>query len=349
MVYNVLKQFIKRGKPCLVDINWKEYLSQLYPDVGGSCLCKNEIASKEKRVNLEIIIPVYNTEKYVAECIESVLNQKTHFSYRVIIINDGSTDNSSQVIEKYRNDNHVQIVHQENRGISASRNRALKCIGGDYVTFLDSDDRLSENAVEKLLCKAYEGDYDIVGCGYLLFEDKRVLSKNVPETQQLYGYPWGKVYKASLWENVKFPEKYWFEDTVCCMIIHEIANKITSIPETHYYYRLNRKGFTSSSVHNPKVIDTLWVTLRLLKDRENMGLPFDSNFQDILVNQFKVNAWRIYPLDDERANVSNYLASKELYLRYCKNCHCNNKLNRLLEEAILEDNYRLFILACILL
>ena len=145
---------------------------------------------------MEIIIPVYNTEQYVAECIESALNQNTKYSYRVTIINDGSTDRSSEIISRYNRDSRVRIIHQENRGFSGARNRAQEHIGSEYITFLDSDDRLPVNTIDKMLNKAYEGDYDIVGGGYVRFDGKGVRSKTIPPQDQLYGFPWGKVYKA---------------------------------------------------------------------------------------------------------------------------------------------------------
>ena len=97
------------------------------------------------------------------------------------------------------------------------------------------------------------------------------------------------------------------------------------------------------------MIDTLWVTLQLLKDRDTLGLPYDNKFHDVLVNQFKVNALRIYSLNDKGANISNFLASKELYLRYYRNYHCKGNAGQLLEDAILKNNYRQFVLSCILM
>ena len=349
-VYKILNMLCGISRNIPLTYNWKDFLSQINPDGGASCLCRNEIASKEECVNLEIIISIYNTEQYVAECIESALNQKTNYSYRVIIVNDGSTDNSPAIINRYANDPHVRIIHQENRGFSGARNRALEHITGRYITFLDSDDCLPKDAVEKLLSKAYEGDYDIVGGGYSRFGGGRPSSEIIPAPGQLYGFPWGKVYKSHLWNHLQFPDNYWFEDTIFAMIVHDMAKKKTCIQEIVYKHRTNQNSISFKSVGKPKVIDSLWVTIKSLKDREKLGLPFDDRFRNRLIHQFKVNTCRIYTLGDKQVDQANYQASKELYeCYYGKDGKCKDATNQQILEAILHDDYRQFILACLFL
>lgn len=348
LAYKILRRIYLKGQMTPSATNWQIYLSQLNPDNGESCLCKNEIAPKEEQVNLEIIIPVYNTEQYVTECIESALNQKTKYSYRVVIVNDGSTDRSLEIISRYDCDSRVRIIHQENRGFSGARNRALEHIGGEYVTFLDSDDRLPVDAIEKMLNKAYEGDYDIVGGGYIRFDGKRFRSKTIPNQDQLYGFPWGKVYRATLWENIKYPEKYWFEDTVFAMIVHDCAKRIVSIQEIVYEYRINCNGISALSFGKPKVIDSLWITSKLLIDRKTLGLPFDDVFQNQLLHQFKVNTIRISSLGNRLADSLNFLASQELY-HYYFNKKCMISANKQIEEAIYNNDFYQFLLACLFL
>lgn len=348
-VFNILKVCVGRDQEHLAMDGWMHSLSQISPDKGVSCIRQIPFLRRGARVDLDIIIPVYNTEKYVAECIESALNQKSRYLFRVIIIDDGSTDASPDIINSYVNDSRVHIIHQENRGFSGARNRALEQIEGRYVTFLDSDDRLPVDSIEKLLSKAYEGDFDIVGGGYVRFEGKRYRSKAIPHVDLLYGLVCGKVYKAQIWEKIKFPENYWFEDTINALIVHDSAKKITSIQNIVYEYRINRKSISFRSIGNPRVIDSLWVTLRLVKDRETLGLPLDNKFLDQLVNQCKVNMIRIASLGNRQANKANFYASVELYNRYCKNYRCRKSANTQLEDAILHNDYWQFLLGCLFL
>ena len=100
---------------------------------------------------VSIIIPTYNTEKYIGNCIESVIKQ-TYHNLEVIIVNDGSEDNTLEIITKARlRDNRIVVINQENNGPSAARNAGLKICRGDYVFFLDSDDWLIPNCIEKLI------------------------------------------------------------------------------------------------------------------------------------------------------------------------------------------------------
>ncbi|MBQ8784417.1 MAG: glycosyltransferase family 2 protein [Alphaproteobacteria bacterium] len=111
-----------------------------------------------------VVIPVYNVEKYLEQCLDSVINQ-TYKDIEIICINDGSTDNSITILEKYAlSDNRIKIISQTNQGISAARNAGIKVATGKYITFLDSDDFLSRDAIEKMVT-AIENNYvDFVVC-----------------------------------------------------------------------------------------------------------------------------------------------------------------------------------------
>ena len=111
---------------------------------------------------MQIIIPVYNVEQYIQECIESILNQETQYSYIITIVNDGSPDNSRNILKQYESLNNIIIIDQENRGFSGARNRALENIYGKYLMFVDSDDKLAEGAIEVLLNTALSYKADMV-------------------------------------------------------------------------------------------------------------------------------------------------------------------------------------------
>lgn len=150
-----------------VDINVNEslnYLHNVYPDNGKSCVRQNFI-NHSPDYDIQIILPVFNVEKYLEKCIESILNQKTKASYYVTIIDDGSTDNSTKILEKYKKNRKIQIIHQENKGLSGARNTGLNYNNSNYIMFVDSDDKLPVNAIEKLYSLAIEKSHDIVGGG----------------------------------------------------------------------------------------------------------------------------------------------------------------------------------------
>ena len=104
---------------------------------GSSCIEKKKFGLE---YDLEVIIPAYNVEKYIQQCLDSVISQKTNFRFHVICINDSSTDNTGLLLKKYENAENVTIIHQENKGFSGARNVGLRKTNGKYIMFVDSDD-----------------------------------------------------------------------------------------------------------------------------------------------------------------------------------------------------------------
>lgn len=256
-------------------------------DPGTSPLWENEILAPE--YDLSIIIPVYNVEKYLDRCMQSVMNQVTEFRYQVIVINDGSTDQSASILEKYSTIEHISIITQENKGFSGARNTGLRSVRGRYVMFVDSDDYLTDHAVQSLIAAAYALGADIVQGGYFNVdgENESILSEkrykndcSVPPNGVLAGMAWGKVYKANLFEKVCFPEVYWFEDTVVTGLLTHLAVSISTVSDMVYNYRRNNFGITRVSVGKPKSIDAVYVQRCIVKARRELGLSTDKAFYE---------------------------------------------------------------------
>jgi hypothetical protein len=197
--------------------------------------------------------------------------------------------------------------------------------------------------------KAVTDDFDIVGGGYTLFAGNKVIQKTLPTQGQLFGFPWGKVYKAEIWDNVQFPLGYWFEDTVCAFIIHSRAQKTATVSDIVYEWRRNPSSVSFLSKGNPKILDTIYITKQLLKERKELSLPFDVKFYDVLLHQFKVNAVRIYSLANREANYANFIWSKDTLRTNFKNTEYSSTHYRSIEQAIKNDNYKQFLLSCLFL
>ena len=152
---------------CMTAIQALQILAAFAPDPSTTCVANNTL---NPQYDMQIIVSAYNVEKYVAECLESILNQKTHYSYLVTVVNDGSTDQTPEIIRSYQEKypDRMEVINQENRGLSGTRNVALKVLKGRYITFLDSDDVMPESAIEALLDKA-DGK-DIIQGGWHTFE-----------------------------------------------------------------------------------------------------------------------------------------------------------------------------------
>lgn len=165
---------------------------------------------------VSVIVPVYNSEKYLSRCIESILNQ-TYDNIELILINDGSNDQSGKICDQYANKyNHIIVIHKKNSGVSDSRNEGIKISSGEYLQFVDSDDYIDENMIELLIRAIKQDDSDLIICGYkrkgsimgiteISFNQSRTFSYNqfIKIFDNLYlkyliNPPWNKLYKAKI-------------------------------------------------------------------------------------------------------------------------------------------------------
>ena len=122
-------------------------------------------------MDVSIIIPVYNVEKYIEQCLETVINQKTKYSYEIICINDGSSDGTSKILEKYKDN--LKIINAINNGPGAARNLGIKNSIGKYLMFVDGDDYVAENFVEKMINTLEKEEADVAICNFCRFTDKK--------------------------------------------------------------------------------------------------------------------------------------------------------------------------------
>lgn len=169
----------------------------------------------DESLDLSFIIPTYNRRDFLDECLGSVINQKTKYSYEIILVDDGSTDGSGEYAQKYKKYPNVKIIRQQNKGIAGARNAGLNAASGRYVMFMDDDDTVEPSIIETLLDKAYNEDLDIAMCAHNLVKTKdgeiTNVIPNICPTFNLMSYkgnakmlnypglPWGKVYKRELW------------------------------------------------------------------------------------------------------------------------------------------------------
>lgn len=320
------------------------------PQRYGSCVCDNEITEE---YDLQIIVPVYKVEQYIEDCMDSIVNQQTKYKFLVVVINDGSPDGSREKLCKYEGLDNVVIIDQENRGLSGARNTGLKHIKAKYVTFVDSDDRMMPGAIEAMMKEAINQDADIVEGSYKTFyngEEHEGSRHEYAVTDQwigkLFGYPWGKVIRSTKFEHICFPEGYWFEDTLFCFILYSMCTKMVTIPDDVYLYRINPKGISSTSVGNPKVVDSLLVTLHLLEDAKTLDLPMMAQFYDMFLSQVRMNYSRISTLHDPTIDLHVFAATCRAKRHYFPTEHTSNPHLKRIEQAINEHDFGKYRVLC---
>lgn len=315
------------------------------------------IVKKAIGPDLSIIVPVYNAQNFLKRCIESCLAQRTEFTFEVIAVDDGSIDDSLALLRNYDCDQRLIVIHQENRGHAGARNAALDVASGRYICFVDSDDFIPSDAVQRLMSRAVELDADIVGGGYWLCdaEGRRHRFKGLcgavytTPTIGLSGLPWGAVYRRSLWDEVRFPEGFWFEDTCLPYLIFSRSIKTASISGSVYYYRANPKGITATSVFSKKALDSIWVVLKMFDEMERLGIEMTNVLYEQTLRQFgPLLKARLTALNDDELRIA-FQCCSDIIRNFPKrfgDFSTNDFWLKQIEEAMISCDYEKWLTAC---
>lgn len=227
-------------------------------------------------VSISVIIPVYNAERYLSACLNSVINQKFK-ELEIILIDDGSTDNSGKICDDFsKKDNRVKVIHKKNEGVSVARNIGLDIAKGKWISFVDSDDIIEEDLYKRIICELEKNDPDVFIFNHFynnkknslyssegIIEEKKIIN-NVKEkiiypgfdieTPRVYSFVWNKIFKTELIKknNIRFlmeNKKAIFEDGLFCIDALEHSNKI-QISNEYLYHYIKHKGSAMNTFNN---------------------------------------------------------------------------------------------------
>ena len=210
---------------------------------------------------ISVIVPIYNVEDYLPRCIESIINQ-TYKNIEIILIDDGSTDNSLKICKDYaEKDKRIIVINQENKGLSSARNAGLDIHKGKYIVFIDSDDYVCDTYIEKLYNNIIETKSDISICDFYRFINGKIIKNSYLKTHFIVednskydfleneyysptNYQWTKMYKSEIFGNLRYPVGKNFEDVY--LIVYELykAKRISYMLEPLYYYRHRKDSIT---------------------------------------------------------------------------------------------------------
>lgn len=252
-------------------------------------------------VIISVIVPVYNCEKYIEECINSVINQSFK-DFELILINDGSTDSSLEICKKYsRLDNRIILINQKNIGVSKTRKKGITIAKGKYIFFIDSDDYINKNCLEILLHNIKESNADIVCCNSVNFgaDVKEAINIKIDEIitdkERIYGdyfsryrYTctlWGKLFNKNVLKKIVFPNMRYAEDTFLMLKIFSKINKIHLIKYIGYNYRIQPQSVSKTLDDYTKLTDIL--------KRDRLACGICKNLKDSL----KQNAFNNFSSD----------------------------------------------------
>lgn len=240
---------------------------------------------------VSVIVPVYNVEDYIRECLDSLINQ-TLTDIEIILVDDGSKDLSGDICDEYaKKDCRIKVIHKENGGQSSARNAGLKVSTGEYILFVDSDDYIVENTLETLLNEAKKNDADIVhgdiknddqsledkefrklNCDYKKVTCSEFLKEKIrTETYDIVPVLYFVRKKYLEKNNIIFLEDYFYEDQLWTMELLSRGGSIVKIRFTYYYYRMDRPGSTTNHMYQKKGTDAAVICNKMADYINNYG------------------------------------------------------------------------------
>ena len=220
---------------------------------------------------VSVIMPVYNVSMYLETCLQSVLSQ-TFKDFELICINDGSTDDSGDILKKYAElDTRIKIIEQENKGLSSARNKGIEIAKGQYITFIDSDDYYTLDFLEHLFTIQQKTCADIVGCDYQKIHQDDICNRHVEHVSyRLYNNAlqvlldkrnfihfnvWNKLYTKAVIGDIRFIPGIYYEDWVFNCCVFEKAKTFCWIKNKLYAYRYSENSIMRSPFNKKKIID----------------------------------------------------------------------------------------------
>ena len=291
---------------------------------------------------ISIIVPVYNVERYINTCINSIINQ-SYRNIEILLINDGSKDLSGEICDKWaKKDSRIKVFHKENGGLSDARNFGINKCNGEYLIFIDSDDFINKDMVKKLLKLSQENEADIVQCEFLKFKNENEIKesndknkvqvfKNIEAIENHYKeelkistvVSWSKLYKKYLFNDIRFPKGKLHEDEFTTYKLLYKANKVLYTNEKLYYYRETPNSIMNSkyNIRRLDLLEALNERLLFFKkiNNDNLYNIALNNYYSILI--FAYNSYKKFNKEDketlnklkkESKRVFNELNSKGL-------------------------------------
>ena len=336
--------------------NPRDIVSNIYPKPDYKIDINKDIKVDET-LDVSVIIPVYNYKDLISECIDSVLNQKTKYNYEVILVDDGSTDGASEICDTYKKYDNIVVIHQKNSGIGGARNTGLNHAKGKYIMFVDCDDFVHSDFIEIMINEAYNTDNDITICGFSLIKKQKgkvVSSREMAcspnnimgykENEDLImnyqGLPWNKVYKREIFDDIRYIQGLWYEDTITHFLIFRKCRSFSYVNKSLYDYMWYENNFSHTQTRIvPKSLERYWFLEIMAEESERIGLPLDKGFYKVLLRHSgRLLYSGIYGFEKE-VKESAFLLASALLKKYKPDGHYSlTFFEKKLEKALLERN-----------
>ncbi len=314
-------------------------------------MSKNELIS--------IIAPVFNVKDYLRECLDSILIQ-TYSDFELIVIDDGSTDESSDICDEYSaKDSRITVIHKKNGGLSEARNLGISKAKGDYICLVDSDDILAPTYLQVLYDTLKNSEADIVACNYTTFtikdniknnnakdiHRKLVITEKSMEDEEFSAEytvklvtAFNKIYKRSVFDTIRYPVGKIHEDAyIYHRILHEVG-KIIYISDVLYYYRIRKNSITNSKFNPKELEDSMGAVIDRIDYYNELGMQ---QLVNVAIEGYLYFLWRNIGIM-KKDGITDY---KELIKPYIKVLRVKIRLLKASKEYSIKKIIKIYYIA----
>lgn len=279
---------------------------------------------------LSVIVPIYNVEKFLRRCIDSIINQ-SYSNLEIILVDDGSPDNCGKICDEYAAlDNRIKVIHQANGGLSAARNIGIDSATGEYVAFIDSDDYIASNMYDEMISLMETNDLDIISCNAFIAKGKKIIGccgngeleiydRDTILVKALQDYDnsaWNKVYKKEAIGKVRFPVGRIFEDTATAYLFFNNIKKAGHINKAYYYYYRNPNSITQTAFNVKARYDFVLGYIERLNFAKKYNIKCVKECKSLLMKAVLSCLTAVYVSEKSPYNNNVYRNLKQMIIKY---------------------------------
>jgi glycosyltransferase involved in cell wall biosynthesis len=304
---------------------------------------------------ISVIVPVYKVEKYLEKCVDSIVRQ-TYHNIEIILVDDGSPDTCPQLCDEWeKRDSRIKVIHKENGGLSSARNAGLDIVKGAYIVFVDSDDYIADNMVERLYSALKEHNADMSLCGFTYIDEsnqpvedmnsklhtsdevisgREAVKLLLSKYNWYYTIAWCKLYRTELFQDIRFPVGKIHEDEFISHLIFDKCKKVSCISDRLYFYLQREDSIMGKNFNrlNIRELDAVEAFVRRALFLESVGINEQIKYYYLrAINNF-VDIY-FYNLN---CSAKEYARIKEIHrcfrknIHLCKYCSGKNKVHVML-------------------
>ena len=331
-------------KICLPPFDW-DYLFKKWPYKNPNVYINDISNRNEIDCDLSVIIPLYNSEAYLPRIIKMFLSQETDYEFELILVNDGSIDKTKYILDEVESTiPFARVINQKNGGISKARNTGISNAHGRYIAFMDHDDEISSDYIQKLLDSAYTEKAEIVKCWY-----GQKYGNEIAKTGSSAGFIWAGIIEHTLFEHIRFPDGYWYEDMINNFVIKPQARKVIEINEV-LYYKVSTNTNASKKIWkstNYKSLEHIYLIQALIECYLKLGLKNKEYlFMRVLKECSSLAVNRTKDLDPE-TRMQAFQACCAMLKEVQSGIYSQSlsKKDKLFYQALIQRDYSLWIIA----